>query len=69
MYPVSRITGDGRAEFSGVGGGAAGGGFPTFLGRINVYKCIGAYYTHDARSRRWRGWRGRRRRGGGLILT
>ena len=63
VYPVSRTTSDKRAECSKVGGGE--GGFPTALGRIDVYP-LGACYTRGARSRRWCGWWGRRVRWGAL---
>ena len=54
VYPVSRITGEGRAFFSGRGGAGCVCvgqgvcvGFPTVLGRK---KCVGAYCAR-ARSR------------------
>ena len=40
-----------------------GRGFPTALGRIDVYQ-LEACYTRGARSRRWCGWWGRRERWG-----
>ena len=57
----SRITGERRTGFSrGAGGLKRGGGD---FQHVRSHKCIRAYCTRGARSRRRWGWRGRRRWG------
>ena len=71
MYPVGRITGEGRADFirrGGLGlnkrerGGGGRGGqwreevFNSFLSSNNDDIDVGVRVTRGARSRRWCGW-------------